>query len=346
MTELSEEELQATYAWIDEIPLSRQKKSIARDFSDGVLVAEVVHHFLPKLVELHNYSPASSSPQKMENWRTLNRKVFSKLGLSIPEDLLQGVIASKPGAIEYILHILKGRLELYLANHSRLESVTADNLYSNMHLQDRLYDPAQLVSDFPAARAYNTDENLYRHAGPAVQPDTNESPFSYSPYPGGMKQSISTESAPNIHHTISRLPIPSQTKRRANPPAHQPPPPPPPPPPPHMFVTLPSLQQSHKGPPVNKVGKLPNLVKSNYSRLVYLVFAITLFAFSTGAYCTSCFLSPYARNVSDVPTIYNQAAFKTGKAATDSTANAAIKRAETEQKLMEYQETIQVRAQA
>ena len=68
----SEEELQALYAWIDEIPLSRQKKNISRDFSDGVLAAEVVHHFLPKLVELHNYSPANSTQQKMDNWRTIN----------------------------------------------------------------------------------------------------------------------------------------------------------------------------------------------------------------------------------------------------------------------------------
>ena len=35
MADLTEEELQALYAWIDEIPLSRQKKSITRDFSDG-----------------------------------------------------------------------------------------------------------------------------------------------------------------------------------------------------------------------------------------------------------------------------------------------------------------------
>ncbi len=35
MVELSEQELQALYAWIDEVPLSRPKKNIARDFSDG-----------------------------------------------------------------------------------------------------------------------------------------------------------------------------------------------------------------------------------------------------------------------------------------------------------------------
>ena len=69
---MEQEELQALYAWIDEIPLSRAKKNITRDFSDGVLAAEVVHHFLPKLVELHNYSPANSTSQKLDNWRTLN----------------------------------------------------------------------------------------------------------------------------------------------------------------------------------------------------------------------------------------------------------------------------------
>ena len=39
MADLSEEELQALYCWIDEIPLSRQKKNFARDFSDGGMAA-------------------------------------------------------------------------------------------------------------------------------------------------------------------------------------------------------------------------------------------------------------------------------------------------------------------
>lgn len=72
MTDLSDEELQEVYAWIDEIPLTRQKKNMTRDFSDGVLTAEVVHHFLPKYVDLHNYSSANAIQQKITNWRTLN----------------------------------------------------------------------------------------------------------------------------------------------------------------------------------------------------------------------------------------------------------------------------------
>ena len=62
---LDEEELHAIYSWIDEIPLSRPKKNIARDFSDGVLMAEVVKHFFPKMVELHNYPTANRNDQKI-----------------------------------------------------------------------------------------------------------------------------------------------------------------------------------------------------------------------------------------------------------------------------------------
>ena len=71
------------YNWIDTIPLSRPKRNITRDFSDGVLLAEVVAHYHPSLVELHNYSNANSLTQKMYNWDTLNFKVLKKLGIQL-----------------------------------------------------------------------------------------------------------------------------------------------------------------------------------------------------------------------------------------------------------------------
>lgn len=39
----------------------------------AVLLAEIVHHYFPKYVELHNYSSANSIRQKLYNWSTLNR---------------------------------------------------------------------------------------------------------------------------------------------------------------------------------------------------------------------------------------------------------------------------------
>ena len=41
-------------------------------FDYTVMAAEVVKYFIPRLVELHNYTPANSTRQKLENWRTLS----------------------------------------------------------------------------------------------------------------------------------------------------------------------------------------------------------------------------------------------------------------------------------
>lgn len=71
--ELDEQILQDLYAWIDQIPLSRPKRRIERDFSDGVMVAELVKYYFPNWVELHNYAAANNTQQKMINWGLLNR---------------------------------------------------------------------------------------------------------------------------------------------------------------------------------------------------------------------------------------------------------------------------------
>jgi type VI protein secretion system component VasA len=48
----------------------------------AVLLAEVVHHYFPKYVELHNYSAANSVRQKLYNWSTLNREWAAQPGRS------------------------------------------------------------------------------------------------------------------------------------------------------------------------------------------------------------------------------------------------------------------------
>jgi hypothetical protein len=47
---LTEEELNEIYQWVDEIPLSRPKKIITRDFADAVLMAEIINHYVPKII--------------------------------------------------------------------------------------------------------------------------------------------------------------------------------------------------------------------------------------------------------------------------------------------------------
>jgi hypothetical protein len=99
----SEEDVQRIYNWIDEIPLSRPKRSIARDFADGLLAAEVCHYFFPARVDLHNYSSANSVDQKRYNWNTINVKVLKKLGYLIHPSDIERVIKAEPGAVERVL---------------------------------------------------------------------------------------------------------------------------------------------------------------------------------------------------------------------------------------------------
>ena len=148
MAAMDDAELQRLYAWVDEIPLSRPKRNIARDFADGVLVAEVCHHYFPRLVDLHNYPPANSMQQKLYNWDTLNSRarlprrarrdravgrsdgratarrastpppatqVLRKLGATLPRHEIEAVCQCAPGAIERCLNGLQLKMARYRA---------------------------------------------------------------------------------------------------------------------------------------------------------------------------------------------------------------------------------------
>mmetsp|Transcript_11626 Transcript_11626/g.18627 ORF Transcript_11626/g.18627 Transcript_11626/m.18627 type:complete len:210 (+) Transcript_11626:43-672(+) len=105
-------DFQDVYCWIDEIPLSRPKKNIARDFSDAVLLSEVVHHFFPAKVDLHNYISTNAMSKKTVNWNTLNRKVLRKLfKFEIPSDEIRKIVTCQKGAIERCLQGLKAKIE-------------------------------------------------------------------------------------------------------------------------------------------------------------------------------------------------------------------------------------------
>lgn len=113
--QLSPQQLQELYKWIDKVPLSRPKRNIARDFSDGVLMSEVIHHFFPNLVDLHNYVKASNHDTKTANWITLNAKVTKKMGFQINRSDIESVCKSEKGAIERVLYYVQLELASYQA---------------------------------------------------------------------------------------------------------------------------------------------------------------------------------------------------------------------------------------
>ena len=66
--QLDKEDLDEIYAWVDTFQLSRAKRNIAWDFSDGFLMAEIVKSRFPRLVRLNLLVESLNSAVKRGNW--------------------------------------------------------------------------------------------------------------------------------------------------------------------------------------------------------------------------------------------------------------------------------------
>ncbi|PRW60873.1 sperm flagellar [Chlorella sorokiniana] len=150
LPECTEEELQALYEWVDSVPLSRPKKNIARDFADGVLCAEIIHHYFPKLVELHNYSPAHNSVQKMYNWGTLNQKVFRRMGFVLAREQQETVANAEAGAIERVLKLVRAKMARFQESGGRA-GAAATGTTAAVASTSQPSSPARFAATSPAA---------------------------------------------------------------------------------------------------------------------------------------------------------------------------------------------------
>ncbi|CAF1021922.1 unnamed protein product [Adineta steineri] len=154
--ELDDQLLQDLYAWIDQIPLSRPKKRIEKDFADGVMIAELVKYYFPSWVDLHNYAAANSTQQKMINWGLLNRKIFCRFGLNVPETVMRGICLGRNGLIEVFLYNLRTKIDDYLYG---METNPSDPQYRLLHQKAKITEanaatPRQ-IQDYPATFEHN-----------------------------------------------------------------------------------------------------------------------------------------------------------------------------------------------
>ncbi|KAJ1144420.1 hypothetical protein NDU88_010719 [Pleurodeles waltl] len=174
--------LQGLCAWIDQVPLSRPKRSLTRDLSDGVMVAEIVKHFLPKLVEMHNYVPANATQQKLSNWATLNRKVFSKLNFQVAEEDVRKLVANSSDVVEPFLSTLRQKIEEKLHGKVQREGLSKQakdlEYYSTGFTQESAYMNAPSYGKKPAEQnpmqwGYSslgrTNQNLFAQLDPQVR---------------------------------------------------------------------------------------------------------------------------------------------------------------------------------
>lgn len=149
-----------------------------------VLVAEIVKHFRPRLVDLHSYIPACSTDQKLSNWSLLNRKVFRKLHLCISDNDIQRVVSNRPGVIESILCALREKMEARTVQdpgHSGVDAVQPwgeltshphttkiqDPNVDNCSLSEPLWDFCREDHYIPESWAHDDLElpNLHKKAG-------------------------------------------------------------------------------------------------------------------------------------------------------------------------------------
>lgn len=141
--EFTEAQLIELYGWVDTIPLSRKKKNLARDFSDAVLMAEIISNFYPKMVDLHNYQQGLRYDSKLYNWKYLNDKVLRKLKMPLNIKIIQDLAASKPGVIENVLWSFK---EFVVSKSKKVQKYYFDE-------DDLFQPPPQHIEKFTKAHA-------------------------------------------------------------------------------------------------------------------------------------------------------------------------------------------------
>lgn len=175
-----EMELENLYQWIDRIPLTRPKTDLAKDFSDGVLVAEMIKYYFPRMVDLHNYTPAHSLKQKMENWYLLNRRVLQKLDLDLSDNVIRALSNAKTKVVEKVLMMLRNQLD------RAIDRTTTWKLRAR-HLQDGL---TKATSPYPlSSKMKFTNQALVPYPSKAFIPHshpnrTGKSLWSWKPGPG------------------------------------------------------------------------------------------------------------------------------------------------------------------
>ncbi|XP_052229097.1 sperm flagellar protein 1-like isoform X2 [Dreissena polymorpha] len=163
-------EVESLYSWIDRIPLSRPKKNISKDFSDAVLCAEVIKHYFPRMVETHNYTPAASTKQKLENWYLLNRRVLRRLELDLSDDVLRALANGKPKVIERVLMLLRLQIDKMLEKTGRDGSWRRQELYYTnpdpVYLRLRLNSPPSHSNTPPGIKSPRGPDSSSRSLSP------------------------------------------------------------------------------------------------------------------------------------------------------------------------------------
>lgn len=108
---LSDKDLQEVYSWINTIQLSRPRRHLGWDFSDGRLAAEIIHKHKPTLFDLKNFPTVNAREYKLSNWEALSRKALRFINIELSAQDILDLVDGYPSSIENFLFVLKFKLE-------------------------------------------------------------------------------------------------------------------------------------------------------------------------------------------------------------------------------------------
>ena len=161
------------YVWIDGLNLqSKPKKHFARDFSDGVLCAEILlkttkassssssspsSRFRNAQISMHNYPIKNSFKGKMENWELLNSKVLrtQKIQCELTREEMSAVARSEKDAAERVLLKIKTAVEDDVTSFVEEEEEEEEEPYDETEIEEERKRLAPASND-----AEREEENL------------------------------------------------------------------------------------------------------------------------------------------------------------------------------------------
>ncbi|XP_069487543.1 spermatogenesis-associated protein 4 [Ambystoma mexicanum] len=91
--------------WLQSLDLTFPLKNVRRDFSNGLLIAEIFFWYFQEDIQMHSYENGTSIENKLGNWSQLER-FFMKRDIKISRELIDGTIHCKPGAAELLLQTI------------------------------------------------------------------------------------------------------------------------------------------------------------------------------------------------------------------------------------------------
>ena len=160
------------YVWIDGLNLqSKPKKHFARDFSDGVLCAEILlktlkassspsSRFRNAQISMHNYPIKNSFKGKMENWELLNSKVLrtQKLQCELTREEMSAVARSEKDAAERVLLKIKTAVEDDFTSFEEEEEEEEEEPYDETEIEEERKRLAPASNDAESEEEENLKE--------------------------------------------------------------------------------------------------------------------------------------------------------------------------------------------